>query len=131
MVAGLRSRGQKQWRARRSRHSCLNAIEERPSALMIRLAASFVLVLAWTLAAANPPVRVRVLTYNIHHGEGRDGEFDMPRLARVITNVQPDLVGLQEVDVGTSRASGVDQLSELAQLTGMHGQFGKAMDYKG
>ena len=98
---------------------------------MIRIATSFVLLLAWTLASASAPATVRVLTYNIHHGEGRDGEFDVPRLARVITSVQPDLVALQEVDVGTSRASGVNQVSELARLTGMYAQFGKAMDYKG
>ena len=89
------------------------------------------LVLVWASGSANAPTTVRVLTYNIHHGEGRDGELDLPRLGRVITSVQPDLVALQEVDVGTSRVGGVDQLAELARLTGMHAQFGKAMDYMG
>ncbi len=28
--------------------------------------------------------QLRVLTYNIHHGEGTDGKFDLPRLARII-----------------------------------------------
>ena len=46
--------------------------------LMIRIATSFVLlVLVWTLGSAQAPAAIRVLTYNIHHGEGRDREFDM------------------------------------------------------
>jgi endonuclease/exonuclease/phosphatase family metal-dependent hydrolase len=77
------------------------------------------------------PVRVRVLTYNIHHGEGLDGRFDLPRLADIMNATEADLIALQEVDRGTRRASGVDQLAELARLTGMHAAFGKAMDYQG
>jgi endonuclease/exonuclease/phosphatase family metal-dependent hydrolase len=100
--------------------------------LLIPVATSFVLLLSvWARGSANAPATIRVLTYNIHHGEGRDGEFDLPRLSRVITSVQPDLVALQEVDVGTTRASGVNQLTELARLTRMYTQFGKAMDYMG
>ena len=82
-------------------------------------------------AGTSSPLTVRVLTYNIHHGEGTDGEFDLPRLARVIENSAPDLVALQEVDQGTQRSSGVNQLAELARLTRLHGAFGKAMDFQG
>jgi endonuclease/exonuclease/phosphatase family metal-dependent hydrolase len=74
---------------------------------------------------------VRVLTYNIHHGEGLDGRFDLPRLAGIIGSASADLVALQEVDRGTRRASGVDQLTEIGRLTGMFTAFGKAMDYQG
>ena len=74
---------------------------------------------------------VRVLTYNIHHGEGTDGVFDLPRIASIINGVQPDLVALQEIDERTGRSSGVNQLDELQRLTGMHATFGKAMDYDG
>jgi endonuclease/exonuclease/phosphatase family metal-dependent hydrolase len=84
----------------------------------------------WTGATSNPH-KIRVLTYNIHHGEGMDGEFDLPRLARVIESVQPDLVALQEVDQGTQRSSGVHQLTQLGRLTRMHAAFGKAMDFQG
>lgn len=75
--------------------------------------------------------RIRILTYNIHHGEGTDRKFDLPRLAKIIRNAQPDLVALQEVDRKTRRASGVDQAAELGRLTEMHAEFGKAMDYSG
>jgi endonuclease/exonuclease/phosphatase family metal-dependent hydrolase len=80
---------------------------------------------------ADQPVRVRVITYNIHHGEGTDGQFDLPRIARVIQQFEPDLVALQEVDVKTARSGGVDQAAELGKLTGMNVAFGKAMDYSG
>jgi endonuclease/exonuclease/phosphatase family metal-dependent hydrolase len=100
--------------------------------LIIRITTSCILLLSvWARGSAAPPATVRVLTYNIHHGEGRDREFDVPRQSRVIASVQPDLVALQEVDVGTARASGVNQVTELARLTGMYAQFGKAMDYMG
>jgi endonuclease/exonuclease/phosphatase family metal-dependent hydrolase len=77
------------------------------------------------------PAILRILTYNIHHGEGLDGRFDLPRLAGIMTSEAPDLIALQEVDRGTKRANGVDQLTELSRLTGMYGVFGKAMDYQG
>lgn len=74
---------------------------------------------------------IRVLSYNIHHGEGMDGKVDLPRLAKVIRDADPDVVALQEVDDKTKRTQGVDQTAELARLTGMHGRFGKAIDYQG
>jgi endonuclease/exonuclease/phosphatase family metal-dependent hydrolase len=75
--------------------------------------------------------RLRVLTYNIHHGEGTDGKLDLARIARVITDHKPDLVALQEVDVNTQRTGNVDQAAELAKLTGLHVVFGKSIDYRG
>ena len=77
------------------------------------------------------PITFRVLTYNIHHGEGMDGQLDLRRVAAVMKSVQPDLIALQEVDVGTVRAGGVDQVAELARLMEMHAEFGKAMNYDG
>ena len=78
-----------------------------------------------------PEQLLRVLTYNIHHGEGTDGVFDYERLARVIIELEPDVVALQEVDNQTRRAAGVDQTLRLQELTGLLGVFGKAMDYSG
>jgi len=74
---------------------------------------------------------LRVMTYNIHHGEGTDRKFDLERIAKLILAEKPDLVAIQEVDVKTKRASGLDQAAELARLTGMHGRFGKFMDFSG
>ena len=75
--------------------------------------------------------RLRVLTYNIRHGEGLDGRFDLERIARVIRSLDPDLVALQEVDCQTKRSGGVDQTVELGKLTGLHAVFGAAMDFEG
>ena len=67
---------------------------------MSRIPAS--LLLAWFIwpGADQAPVpgTLRVLTYNIHHGEGTDGKLDLDRIARVIKAAEPDIVALQEVD---------------------------------
>lgn len=74
---------------------------------------------------------VRVMTYNIHHGEGMDGAVDLERIASVIVAADPDLVALQEVDLRTSRTGGVDQAARLGELTGMHSAFATFMDFDG
>jgi len=82
-------------------------------------------------ARGEEPLRIRVLTYNIHHGAGTDGRLDLERIAEVIKRQRPDVVALQEVDNKTRRTGGVDQATELGRLTAMHAVFGKAMDYDG
>jgi endonuclease/exonuclease/phosphatase family metal-dependent hydrolase len=74
---------------------------------------------------------LRILTYNIHHGEGMDGKVDLERIAKVIRDARPDLVALQEVDRGTRRTGGVDQPAELARLTGMTVRFERNIPYQG
>ena len=91
--------------------------------------------LAAALAAHSAPPAtprpLRVLTYNIHHGEGVDGKLELTRLAGIIAASGADLVALQEVDQKTTRTHGVDQAAELAQLAGLAFAYGKAMDYQG
>ena len=77
------------------------------------------------------PVRLRVLCYNIHHAAGVDGKLDVPRIARVIQSVKPDLVALQEVDRNTTRTGKVDQTAELARLTRMNHVFGANIAFQG
>jgi endonuclease/exonuclease/phosphatase family metal-dependent hydrolase len=74
--------------------------------------------------------KVSVLTYNIHHGAGTDGKYDLSRVADVIKKSGADLVALQEVDRKTNRTKD-DQPAELARMTGFHPAFGKAMDFGG
>lgn len=80
---------------------------------------------------AELPKELRIVSYNIHHGEGTDGKFDLERIARVINAEKPDLVGLNEVDQGTRRTNGVDIPAELARLTGMTALFEKNIDHDG
>lgn len=94
------------------------------------IAAVIVCFAGSSVSAQDRPL-LRVLTYNIHHGEGTDGKFDLERLAKIILAAKPDLVALQEVDRNTNRAGGVDQAAQLGKLTGMHATFGKAMNFSG
>ncbi len=97
-----------------------------------RIVLTIIFLLASSLdiiASETPPLELRVLTYNIHHGQGMDGKFDYQRLARIITSVKPDVVALQEVDRKTRRASDVDQAALLGKLTGMKSAYGRAMYY--
>jgi endonuclease/exonuclease/phosphatase family metal-dependent hydrolase len=74
---------------------------------------------------------VRVLSFNILHGETMRGDFDLEQIARVIRKAEPDLVAMQEVDLYTGRTSGRDLASELGLLTQMVPLFGRAMPYDG
>lgn len=77
-----------------------------------------------SVAAANPVLPalarvesegdVRVMTFNI-----RSGHEGLDKVADAIRSASPDIVALQEVDVGSRRANGVDQPAELARLTGL------------
>lgn len=76
-------------------------------------------------------LRLRVMSYNIHHGEGNDRKVDLERIAKIIREAKVDLVALQEVDKVCRRSGKVDQAAELARLTEMHGRFFKAIDFDG
>ena len=56
---------------------------------------------------------------------------EVRRTATLISSVAPDFVCLQEVDDKTTRSNGIDETARIAELTGMHGVFGKARDYQG
>ena len=75
--------------------------------------------------------RLRVLTYNIHHGVGTDKQHDLERIAELINRLSPDLVALQEVDKGVKRTLGEDQPARLAELTGMEVVFVKNINHQG
>ncbi|RFS24840.1 hypothetical protein DVR12_06505 [Chitinophaga silvatica] len=75
--------------------------------------------------------RIKVLTYNIHHGENMKQEVDLKGIANVILATNPDLVALQEVDSVVPRSKSADQLKELASITGMYTYFVKALDIEG
>ena len=77
------------------------------------------------------PDTIRVLAYNIHHGEGMDSVLDLARIAALIRDADPDLVALQEVDSVVERTERTDQAAELGRLTGMEYRFGSFMPYQG
>ncbi len=77
------------------------------------------------------PVRFRVMTYNIHHGEGLDGKVDLARIAELIKRERADIVALQEVDKGVARTQRRDLAGELAALTGMTSVFSNNFSFQG
>lgn len=93
--------------------------------------ALFLLVFKPAPGFAAEPTRIRVLSYNIHHGEGMDGKLDLERIARVIRSVEPDVVALQEVDRGVKRTEGVDEPAELARLTKLVPIFERNIIFQG
>ena len=74
---------------------------------------------------------LRVLSFNIFHGETMKGDFDLDRIAHVIKAVSPDLVALQEVDFYTRRALHMDLATELGLRAGLAPLFGRAMPFDG
>jgi endonuclease/exonuclease/phosphatase family metal-dependent hydrolase len=71
--------------------------------------------------AQSRAIRLKVLSYNIHYGVGMDSRKDLKRIAGVISRLDPDIVGLQEVS---------DSLMTdgLARMTGMRGIFGGSVE---
>jgi endonuclease/exonuclease/phosphatase family metal-dependent hydrolase len=105
---------------------------DRRSAVGYLFAALLIAAVFRPIAARGElPEELRVVTYNIHHGEGVDRKLDLKRIAHVLLTVEPHIVALQEVDQRTRRTGGVDQPAELAKLTGMEVVFGRNIDYDG
>lgn len=69
----------------------------------------------------------RLLTYNVHRCVGMDRKLDVARIAGVVAELEPDIVCLQELDVGRARTGGVDQAHAIARLLNMSFQFHPAM----
>jgi endonuclease/exonuclease/phosphatase family metal-dependent hydrolase len=79
----------------------------------------------------HPVDTIRVMSYNIHTGVGVDGVFNLERIARLITDYNIDITGLQEIDQGVERTDRVDTMKKLSELTGMYAAFGKAISFQG
>ena len=69
----------------------------------------------------------RLLTYNVHRCVGTDKRLDVGRIVAVIGEHEPDIVCLQELDVGRRRTGRVDQAEAIAQGLAMTSRFHPAM----
>lgn len=63
--------------------------------------------------------RLKLLTYNIHSGIGRDGRCDLSRIRRILHEEQTDIAALQEIE----RTPDADQVNELANGVSATGSF--------
>ena len=70
---------------------------------------------------------ITLATFNIKHGaEG------LENVARVISEISPDIIGLEEVDINCDRSEKVDEAAELARLAGYtYYAFAKAISLGG
>ena len=90
------------------------------------------------LAGGEPGTRVRLLLYNIRYGVGTRPTFHMPlpgagylsadkaqlaRLIEFIRGVSPDIVGLIEVDTGSIRSGGLNQVQKIAEALGYDSSY--------
>lgn len=95
-------------------------------AILILLAAS-----ACALPFRERDQTVRVLVYNIHAGKDGAGASNLDAVAGLVRTLEADVTLLQEVDRGTKRSGGVDQLQVLMDRTEVDGSFGRSLDYDG
>lgn len=70
---------------------------------------------------------IRVATYNIKHASLKG----LGAIADVLREIDADLVGLQEVDVGVRRSFGENQPRAIAHRLGWNHAFGAAFPYEG
>jgi endonuclease/exonuclease/phosphatase family metal-dependent hydrolase len=69
----------------------------------------------------------RIVTYNVHRCVGNDRKLDVSRVADVLAALEPDIVALQELDVGRARTGGADQAHDIAQQLDMACHFHAAL----
>src|SRR3982751_5242149 len=76
-----------------------------------------------------PPIPVRLVTFNAHHGVGEDERHDLPRLAKLLASADADVICLQEVDRHFGdRSEHVDQALLLSRALDMQLAWGPAID---
>jgi endonuclease/exonuclease/phosphatase family metal-dependent hydrolase len=68
------------------------------------------------------------MSYNIRNGRGVDQRVDLERIGDVIAPFAPDVVALQEVDVGRARSGGVDQAAVLGERLGLIASFAPCVE---
>lgn len=68
----------------------------------------------------NDELTIRVMSYNIHYGNGMDGIYSLENIANVINKSEADVVGLQEI--GDSIMA-----EKLGELTNMKVVFGPSL----
>ncbi|WP_034062113.1 endonuclease/exonuclease/phosphatase family protein [Lacinutrix jangbogonensis] len=76
-------------------------------------------------------MKLKIMSYNIRHGEGLDTILDLSRAAEIINYFAPDLCALQEVDHFCLRSGSVEQTEYLAKKTETKGTFGAFMPFDG
>lgn len=72
-------------------------------------------------------MKIRVLTWNIHGGVGRDGRFDLARIIDLIRGWEPDIIALQEVDSRRNLPGESPAFAFIASELGFHSVEAKTL----
>lgn len=75
--------------------------------------------------------QLKIMSYNVRNAKGMDNTVDFGRIAKVILDVAPDVVAVQELDSMTIRYGKKYALGEIAALTGMHPEYFPAIEFDG
>lgn len=70
------------------------------------------------------PTTLKVMTYNVHIGEDKNGTSNLLRLLESIRKVDPDVIGLQESDMARIAFSNMDLVRFLAENLDMYYYYG-------
>ncbi|WJG09172.1 endonuclease/exonuclease/phosphatase family protein [Aliiglaciecola sp. LCG003] len=74
--------------------------------------------------------KIRLLTYNVHNCLGMDGKVSPRRIARVIAQYKPDIIALQELDIGRQRSFNVNQVRIISEYLNMYFHFHPSMHFE-
>jgi endonuclease/exonuclease/phosphatase family metal-dependent hydrolase len=76
---------------------------------------------------AAAPEPIRILVFNIHAGKDAAGKPNLDGVADLVKSTGAAAALLQEVDVKTARAGGIDQVAALQKATGFDAAFGPSL----
>lgn len=71
--------------------------------------------------------QLSVASYNVHGCVGRDRRRDPARIARIISEIAPDIIGLQEIYSRSRTRETLRQLEHLADSTGLRAVHGPTL----
>jgi endonuclease/exonuclease/phosphatase family metal-dependent hydrolase len=114
---------------KRSKNRIRKAVSSVMALLLVILGLGNSAFAEQTSFGRGPEVNVKIMSYNIHHGEGEDGVLDLERIARIIEDADTEIVALQEVDNHWSdRSDFQDQAKWLAERLGLFYTYAANLD---
>lgn len=91
----------------------------------------FLFVVFLNFKYADGQQKIKIMSYNIHHGRDSVNQDQLNNIANLITMSRADIVGLQEVDSVCFRSGKVDQAKILAELTGLYYTYVRHFAFEG
>lgn len=75
--------------------------------------------------------RLKVMTYNIHHGKSLYGTNSIDTIAQLVSESNVDIVGFQEIESGMLRSGFLNQVEYLSTQLNMNQAFGPNLNILG